>query len=273
MTLDITRLLAAAALVCSLFAVWIALDGVSSAADGRVGDAAADAAAKKRYPSRPSTKPRPYGVLRLNRKRKFPAKAIPKVARARRADRLGNATRRDLALACRDDTVDLGTWCLQSSTYSTNRDEVGRTDFRFAMRKCVELGGFLPTAAQLAGAASRVKLSSTIDDSRLRASIDEDPSDGLKDRWEMSATLITTAGGSSAAGSQGVTQGSRGNPKTGEPDPPTQPADPAPDTLQYIAVYDNKERGGFAGGRPVGEPGSFRCGFYKVQGDAADAID
>ncbi|MFY9489012.1 MAG: hypothetical protein WAP35_10010, partial [Solirubrobacterales bacterium] len=40
-------------------------------------------------PKAPSVKPRPYGVLALNKKKKFPASVIPKVKRARNADRLG----------------------------------------------------------------------------------------------------------------------------------------------------------------------------------------
>lgn len=79
------------------------------------------------------------------------------------------------------------------------------------------MGGYLPTAAQPIGAAARVKLSSTIDDSQLTAAIDLDATDGLKDRREMSATLVTTQAGSSAAGSQGVSDGSKGDPSRGSP--------------------------------------------------------
>jgi hypothetical protein len=139
---------------------------------------------------------------------------------------------RDLTDNCDPQTVDLGTWCLQTSTYPLDNADIGRNDYFFATRKCVEAGGFVPTAAQLIGAADRVKLSSTIDDARLTATIDVDPSDGLKDRREMSATLITTQAGSSAAGSQGVTEGSRGDPRADEPDPVPLPANPSPESLQ-----------------------------------------
>jgi len=157
-----------------------------------------------------------------------------------------------------------------AAPYPTAGNEVGRTNYQFATDKCVELGGYLPTAAQLIGAASRVKLSSTITDSQLAATIDLDPSDGLKDRREMSATLVTTAAGSSAAGSEGVSDGSRGDPNQGEPNPVPLPANPTPDTLQYITVYDKGDRGGFAGSRPVSEPESFRCAFDKVPGASSD---
>ena len=70
----------------------------------------------------------------------------------------------------------------------------------------------------------------------------------------MSASLTTTASGSRAAGSQGVSEESRGDPRAGEPDPAPQPANPSPETLQYVTVYDNRERGGFAGSKPVGQP-------------------
>lgn len=205
-------------------------------------------------------------VVRLDRHGKVPARLLPVVPRARRAARLGRATADDLRGSCSPDTVDLGTWCLWSSAYSPIPDEIGRTDYAFATAKCVALGGWLPTAAELIGAASRVKLASTIDDSPLTASIDEEPGDGLKDKREMSATLVTTAGGSSAAGSEGVTEGSRGDPRQGEPDPVPMPANPYPDTLQYVTVYDNHEQGGFAGSKPVGQSESFRCAFAKIAG-------
>jgi hypothetical protein len=50
----------------------------------------------------------------------------------------------------------------------------------------------------------------------------------------VSTTLTTTASGARAAGSQGVSDISRG---------------------------------GFAGGKPVGQPENFRCAFNKAQGD------
>ena len=111
-----------------------------------------------------------------------------------------------------------------------------------------------------------MKLASTIDDDQLTASIDLDPTDGLRDRREMSATLVTTQAGSSAAGAIGVSEGSKGDPKTGEPDPATLPAVPAPETLQYVTVYDNRDKGGFAGSRPVSQPENFRCAYDKRQG-------
>ncbi|MBA3748227.1 MAG: hypothetical protein H0W96_12160 [Solirubrobacterales bacterium] len=214
--------------------------------------------------------PRPFAVLRLDRKARFPAKAIPTVARARNADRLGGTSLTDVTLSCAPTSVDLGTWCLMAAPYALLNTEVGRNNYLFATRKCVELGGYLPTAAQLVGAAARVKLASKITDAQLTASIDLDPGDGLKDRREMSSTLVTTAAGSGAAGSQGVSDGSRGDPRQGEPDPVPMPANPTPDTLQYVTVYDNGDRGGFAGSRPVSEPENFRCAFDKVPGASAD---
>lgn len=216
---------------------------------------------------------KPGAVVRLVRG-KVPARVLPVVPRARRADRLGSegATAESLTGSCAPETVDLGTWCLSSALYPVADDEVGKNDYLFATQKCVELGGWLPTAGQLVGAAQRVKLASTIDDSRLTASIDLDPSDGLKDRREMSSTLITTAAGASSAGSLGVTEGSKGDPKTGEPDPVPLPANPLPETLQYVTVYDNRDKGGFAGSKPVGQPENFRCAFGKTEGAAQTEV-
>ncbi len=260
----LTRLLASAALAISLIALFVSLGGSSTAAP--------PAAAKKKtvkLPKNASLKPTPYGILRLTKAKKYPASVIPKVAAAKRADTLAGATRQDLALNCPADTADLGTWCLQTATYTVPNDEIGKNDFAYASRKCVDQGGWLPSAAQLIGAAPRIKLSSTIDDNESTASIDIGPGDGLKDQREMSSTLFTTTAGDSAAGSQGVTSGSLGDPRQNEPNPLPQPADPMPGSLDYVTVYDNHDMGGFAGGAPVGKAERFRCAFNKVQGEVA----
>ena len=218
-----------------------------------------------------SQKLRPNAVLRLDAKAKVPMKALPKVPRAVRADSVGGQDAEALTASCAPTTVDLGTWCLSSALYPVTNQEVGKNNWFFATAKCVELGGYLPTAAQLAGAADRVKLASTITDSQLTAATDIDPSDGLKDRREMTATLVTTAAGASAAGSEGVSEGSKGDPKQGEPDPTPFPANPAPETLQYVTVYDNGDKGGAAGSKPVSQPENFRCAFNKTEGAAQQA--
>lgn len=247
---------ARAALVLGVIALTASLTGIADAA---------------RSALKPSSVPRAGGVLKLGKNKKFPASAIPKVAAARNADTVGGRTAESLLGSCNPESTDLGTWCLMSSPYPLTNDEIGRNSYFFATQKCVELGGYLPTAAQLVGAAARVKLASTIDDDVLTASVDQDASDGLKDRREMSATLVTTQAGSSAAGSQGVSDGSKGDPKAGEPDPVPQPAVPAPESLQYVTVYDNRDRGGFAGSRPVGQPEQFRCAFDKLQVEPQEA--
>jgi len=210
-----------------------------------------------------STKPRPFGLLKLGKNAKFPASAIPTVASAKR---LGSLKPADVTMSCDAITVDMGTWCLMTNTFAVPPADQGKNNWFYASQACADDGGYLPTAAQLIGAAASVKLASTIDDSQLTASIDLDPTDGLKDRREMSATLVTTQAGSSAAGALGVSDGSKGNPKTGEPDPATLPAVPAPETLQYVTVYDNKDKGGFAGSKPVSQPEDFRCAYNKRQG-------
>jgi hypothetical protein len=248
-----SRLVAWAALAVAVLAMAGSMTGVS------------EAVRKKVFPGA-STKPRPYGILRLNKHKKFPAKAIPKVRAARRADRIGGKRLKDLTTDCAPNTVDFGTWCLMNAPYGLSNEEVGKNDYFFATQKCVELGGYLPTAGQLIGAAPRVKLASTITDAQLTASIDLDPTDGLKDRREMSSSLTTISAGSSAAGSEGVSEGSKGDPKQGEPDPVPLPENPRPETLQYVTVYDNGDKGGFAGSKPVSQTENFRCAFDKAQG-------
>jgi hypothetical protein len=218
-------------------------------------------------------KAKPGAIVRLGRGHKIAAKLLPTVGHAKLADRLGSsrATADDLTVSCAPTTVDFGTWCLDASTFPIPDRDVGRNNYFYASQACIENGGWLPTAAQLVGAAKRVKLSSTIDDNQLTALIDIDPTDGLKDRREMSSTLVTTAAGSSAAGSEGVTSGSRGDPKQGEPDPVPLPANPAPETLQYVTVYDNHDKGGFAGSQPISQPQAFRCAYGKVEGASSKA--
>ena len=237
-----------AALVVALLALAVALGGT--------------ALAQRDKPAKGAGK-----VVRLDRSGKVSAKVLPKVPAARNADRVGGNTGKFLEDKCAPTTVDLGTWCLQANTFPLLTEDAGKNNYFFASAACQEEGGWLPTAAQLLGAADRVKLTGTITDSPLTASIDQDPNDGLKDRREMSSTLTTTQAGSSAAGSQGVSEGSKGDPKAGEPDPVPFPANPSPETLQYVTVYDNENAGGFAGSRPVGQPENFRCAFNKRQGN------
>jgi hypothetical protein len=242
---------AACMLVLTVTVVTLAVSSVSQ------GDSKT---ARKKAPA-PSTKPRAGGLLLLGADRKFPASAIPRVARARQADRLGGRTAAQLTDGCGARTVDLGDWCLETNPTPVPPEDAGKNDFFYATKACAEQGGYLPSAAQLLGAVDRVKLASTIDDSQLTASIDLDPTDGLKDRREMSSTLVVVRGGAASAGSIGVTEGSRGNPQAGEPDPVPLPADPRPETLQYVTVYDNKDKGGFGGSRPVSQAENFRCAF------------
>lgn len=216
------------------------------------------------------SKPKPGAVLRLGKNGKFPSAAIPKVNSARSADTIGGFDAQELKASCGSEYVDLGTWCLSSSTYSVPSSDLGKNDFFYAVQACTAAGGFLPSAAQLIGAADRVKLNSYLTDSQLTASVDILPEDGLVDRREMSSTLITTQGGSTSAGALGVSDGSRGNPSTGEPNPVVVPAVPAPDTLQYVTVVDNDNKGGFAGSKPVAQTEAFRCGVNKSQGEKQD---
>jgi hypothetical protein len=213
-----------------------------------------------------SSKPRPGALLVLGRNGKFPASAIPSAGAARNAKRLNGKTAEQLEPSCPPNTVDLGTWCLESAPFPLTNAELGKNNFIWASQKCEEEGGFLPSASMLVGGAARVKLESTIHDSQLTATINLDPSRGLKDEREMSSTLITTEAGSAAAGFEGVSEGSTGNPRQGQPNPIPLPADPLPESLQYVTVYDNGNKGGFAGGEPVTNPENFRCAYDKQPG-------
>lgn len=215
---------------------------------------------------RVSSRPQAGVLLALGRNGKFPASVIPTVADAKNAKRLDGKTAEQIVPSCPPITVDLGTWCLESTVYPITHEELGKNNFIWASKKCEEEGGWLPSASELLGAAARVKLESTIHDSPLTATINLDPSRGLKDEREMSSTLVTTEAGSAAAGFEGVSEGATGDPRQGQADPIPLPADPLPESLQYVTVYSNGTKGGFAGSQPVDEPENFRCAYAASPG-------
>ena len=79
-----------------------------------------------------------------------------------------------------------------------------------------------------------------------------------------------SAAGSRAAGSEGISEAAKGTGNLGEPNPVPIPAEPLPETLDYVTVYDNHNMGGFAGGEPVGKADNFRCAYAKKQGKPRD---
>ena len=249
---------ATAALALSLLALVMSSTGLADAARHSVTRAVASVLGGHRV----SSKPTANGLLLLGKNRKFTAAAIPTV---KNANEVGGLSVTDLS-SCPPLAVDLGTWCMDTSPYPLTNAQVGLNNYFWASQTCVAEGGYLPSAAQLIGAAKRVKLESTIHDSPLTATVQQDPSVGLKDQREMSSDLITTAAGSDAAGSEGVSNGATGNPRAGEPNPVPLPAVSQPQTLQYVTVYSNDTHGGFAGAEPVSQPENFRCAYNKVPG-------
>jgi hypothetical protein len=243
------------AIVLALIALVFSTTGLADAARHAVESAVGGHAV--------SSKPKANSLLLLGRNRKFPAAAIPTVNNAKRID---GETAEQLAGTCPPATVDLGTWCLDSAPFPLTKAEAGKNNYAWASKECEAEGGWLPSAAELIGAAGRVKLESTIRDSPLTATVDLDPTRGLKDEREMSSTLVTTEAGSAAAGSEGVSEGATGNPRQGQPNPIPLPANPFPESLQYVTVFDNQNQGGFAGSEPVKEPQNFRCAFDKSPG-------
>jgi hypothetical protein len=210
-----------------------------------------------------STTPHAGGLLVLGKNRKFAAAAIPTV---KDATRLDGKTAEEVGGTCPPLTVDLGTWCLDSAPYPVSKAQAGQNDYIFASKACEAQGGWLPSASELLGAAERVKLESTIHDSQDTAIVDLDPSRGLKDEREMSSSLVTTEAGSAAAGFEGVSEGATGDPRQGQANPVPLPANPEPESLQYVTVYSNGTKGGFAGSEPVSAPENFRCAFNPTPG-------
>jgi len=244
------RALPSPAMVVALIALIFSTTGLADAARHAV------TAAIDGHPL--TTKPHSGAVLVLGKNGKFPASAIPTV---KNASRVGGKTATELTGNCKPDTVDIGTWCLEASAYPLTKADLGKNNFIWASKACEAEGGWLPSASELLGAAARVKLESTVNDSPLTATIDQDPSRGLKDEREMSSTLVTTEAGSAAAGSEGVTEGATGDPRQGQANPIPLAANPLPESLQYVTVYSDKQQGGFAGSEPVFEPQNFRCAY------------
>jgi hypothetical protein len=249
------RRLPSASLVIALIALVLSTTGLADAARRVLVASIAGHAV--------TSKPKAGAVLLLGKNGKFPASAIPTVGNARH---VGGQTPEQLAGTCPPATVDLGTWCMDSAPFPLTNADAGKNNYFWASKACEAEGGWLPSAAQLVGAADRVKLESTIHDSPLTATVDLDPTRGLKDEREMSATLVTTEAGSAAAGSEGVSEGATGNPRQGAPSPVPLAPNPVPGSLQYVTVYDNQNQGGFAGSEPIKEPQNFRCAFNKAPG-------
>lgn len=234
----VPRILSGGALVVSLIALVFSMNGLA--------------------PAENSTAAKPSGSKQQQQKKQ---QAQEKKSAAKLNKRLNNLT----AHCPVSGAIDLGSWCLEGTTFRVPPSEAGQNDFFYATQKCVQEGGWLPTAAQLIGAAPKVALKSTIDDDPGTSGASEFPeaANGIKDEREMSSDLFTTGSGGRAAGSEGVTAGSKGVGNIGEPDPVPVPAEPSPETLDYVTVYDNHDNGGFAGGAPVGKPENFRCAYAK----------
>jgi hypothetical protein len=182
---------------------------------------------------RATTKPQPRKVLRLDAKKRFPAAAIPTVDQAKVALRIGKLRAQNAVLGCPSGAADLGTWCMDRSVR-------GVADYGTAASACVHLGGRLPTAGQLVGAAAKLRLSSRADDRPSKALVD--PSG--RHLRELSSTVVTTTTGSAASGSF---------------------KNPVPTTLQYVTVFDNGDAGGFAGGVSVRTAERYRCAYRERQ--------
>ncbi len=216
-----------------------------------------------------STKAKQGAIPVLGKHGKLATAMIP--AASLSVAKVGGRTRKQLTLTCPSATINLGTWCLMKNVYqlTTAQQQQGVNDYAWASQACTALGGYLPSATQLIGAANKVRLESIYTDNPATAITNYDNDGGTVsvavDQREMTSTLVTTQAGSDAAGSEGISPGSTsGTP--GQPAPIAQPAVPFPPTLQYVTVYDNHNQGGFAGSEAVSTPENFRCAFNPKQG-------
>jgi hypothetical protein len=267
----VPRILSACALLVAIVALVFAMNGV--------------APAESTSPKSTHDQEKAKGPKSTKAAKPADTKAIKAVARrAQKAQKAAaQATKKVAALSKKlpalesscpvSGAIDLGSWCLEGSTFKVPSSEAGQNDYLYATQKCVQEGGWLPSAAQLIGAAPVVALKSVVGDDPGTSADSEfpDPSLGIKDEREMTGDLFTTSAGSRAAGSEGVSDGAKGVGNSGEPNPVPIAAEPLPETLDYVTVYDNHNIGGFAGGEPVGKPESFRCAYAEgYQGKPKD---
>lgn len=250
----VPRVLSAAALLVAIIALIFSMNGLAPGA------------------SSPSGKSPTSAQRQTERKHKRQESQRKRAEEKRTANlnkRIGK-----LAAACPvSGAIDLGSWCLEGSTFKVPAAEAGQNNYFYAAQKCVQEGGWLPTAAQLIGAAPVAALKSTIDDDPGTSGASEFPeaANGIKNEREMTSDLFTTGAGARAAGSEGVAAGSKGVGNLGEPNPVPVPAEPEPPTLDYVTVFDNHNHGGFAGGETVGTAENFRCAYAKgYQGKPKD---
>ena len=82
-----------------------------------------------------STSPHAGAILLLGHNRKFPASAIPTV---NNASRVAGKTPTELDGTCPPDTVDLGTWCMESAPYPLTKEQLGKNNFIFASKSLRE---------------------------------------------------------------------------------------------------------------------------------------
>src|SRR5215813_13709388 len=71
--------------------------------------------------------------------------------------------------------VNFGSWCLESTPHSIPARDVGKNNYFYAAQTCAKEGGWLPSAAQLIGAAPKAPLQSTIDDNPGTSGAEESP--------------------------------------------------------------------------------------------------
>jgi hypothetical protein len=245
----VPRLLSAAALLVAIAALVFSMNGAAPAAGSPAATARAKAEKKHRQAQQKQKRATAKQAAALDKKFTGLNKKLSKLT----------------ANCPVSGAIDLGSWCLEGSTFKVPTAGAGQNDYFYATQKCVKEGGWLPTAAQLIGAAPIVALKSTIDDDPGTSGASEFPeaANGIKDEREMTSDLFTTGVGARAAGSEGVTAGSKGVGNIGEPNPVPVPAEPSPETLDYVTVYDNHNMGGFAGGEPVGKAENFRCAYAE----------
>jgi len=131
---------------------------------------------------------------------------------------------------------------------SADNADAGKNNFIWASKACEAEGGWLPSPAADRRCGTR---EARVGHPRLPADLHDrpDPTRGLKDEREMSSTLVTTEAGSAAAGSRAsAKEPPATHARSGQPIP--LPANPTPESLQYVTVYDNFQKGGFAGSQP-----------------------
>ena len=214
------RCLPSPAMVVALVALVFSTTGLADAARHAV------VAAIDGHPI--SSKPHAGALLTLGRNGKFPAAAIPTVSTAEDAKRFDGKTAEQIVATCPPDSVDLGTWCLESTPFPLTNADARQEQLHLGLQ---EVRGRRRLAAlRLRTARWRRAREARVHDPRFAADRDDQP---RPDAWPERRTRDELDAGHDRSGLRGGRL--RGGQRRRDRRPSPGPAQPDPAARQPAA--------------------------------------